>query len=102
MTAPRLSDTMRRTCDTLRQGAFKQVMDYEQKFLTMKNIYDEFLVDLIRTSFDSKTAFETAKEFFGDVSVRFAGIDGTMYSRPVFDMVIFFGGHTRQQATLAA
>jgi hypothetical protein len=42
--------------------------------------------------FDQKEAYETAKEFFGTSSVRFAGIDGTMYSRPLFDMVIFFGG----------
>jgi len=24
--------------------------------------------------------------------VRFAGIDGTMYSKPLFDLIIFFGG----------
>ncbi|MEM3725633.1 MAG: hypothetical protein QXK98_02070 [Candidatus Bathyarchaeia archaeon] len=39
-----------------------------------------------------KGARETAEKFFGTPVVRFAGIDGTMYSRPLFDLVIFFGG----------
>ena len=56
------------------------------------NIYDELLENLLRTGFKSDEAWETAKEFFGSERVRFAAIDGTMYSRPLFDMVIFFGG----------
>ncbi|MBT0158418.1 hypothetical protein G4O51_00345 [Candidatus Bathyarchaeota archaeon A05DMB-2] len=92
MTAPSLSHAIKRTCDTLRQGATKQVTDYEQRFSSIKNIYDDLLVNLIRTGFDSKEACVTAREFFGGTEVRFAGIDGTMYSRPLFDMVIFFGG----------
>jgi hypothetical protein len=43
-------------------------------------------------NFDRGEAYETAKHFFATNSVRFAGIDGTMYSRPLFDMMIFFGG----------
>ena len=92
MTAPSLSDTVKRTCDTLRQGATKQVMDYEQRFSALKNLYDELLANLIKKGFNQKEAWETAAEFFGSTSVRFAGVDGTLYSRPLFDMVIFFGG----------
>jgi hypothetical protein len=44
------------------------------------------------SDFDFATAYETAKEFFGSNKVRFAGIDGTMYSRSLFDLMIFFGG----------
>jgi hypothetical protein len=41
----------------------------------------------------SKTrAYETAKENFGGPSARFPGIDSTMHSRPLFDIVIFYGG----------
>jgi hypothetical protein len=90
--APSLSDTMKRTCDNLKQGATKQVTDYEQRFSILKGVYDDLLVNLIKTGFNQKEAWETAKEFFGSESVRFAGIDGTMYSKPLFDMVIFFGG----------
>ncbi len=92
MTAPTLSDTVKRTCDTLRQGATKQVTDYEQRFSALKNLYDDLLVNLMRTGFSQKEAWETATEFFGSDTVRFAAVDGTMYSRPLFDMVIFFGG----------
>ena len=92
MTAPSLSDTVKRTCDTLRQGATKQISDYEQRFSSLKNLYSQLLENLIKQGFSPKEAWETAKDFFGSSSVRFAGIDGTMYSRPLFDMVIFFGG----------
>jgi hypothetical protein len=90
--SPSLSDTVKRTCDSLRQGATKQISDYEQRFSVLKNLYDELLANLIKTGFSPKEAWETAAEFFGSTSVRFAGVDGTMYSRPLFDMVIFFGG----------
>ncbi len=92
MTAPSLSDTMKHTCDNLRQGATKQVTDYEQRFSVLRDAYDGLLVNLVKSGFNPKEAWETAKEFFGSEKVRFAGIDGTMYSRPLFDMVIFFGG----------
>jgi hypothetical protein len=92
VTAPSLSDTVKRTCNSLRQGATKQISDYEQRFSVLKNLYDELLANLIKTGFNPKEARETATEFFGSTSVRFAGVDGTMYSRPLFDMVIFFGG----------
>jgi hypothetical protein len=92
VTASSLSGTVKRTCDTLRQGATKQISDYEQRFSVLKNLYDELLANLIKQGFSPKEAWKTAKEFFGSGTVRFAGIDGTMYSRPLFDMVIFFGG----------
>lgn len=92
MSAPKLSNTVKRTCDSLRQGATKQVSDYEQRFGALKNLYDDLLENLIVSDFNKGEAQKTAKEFFGAESVRFAGIDGTLYSRPLFDMVIFFGG----------
>jgi hypothetical protein len=92
VTAPTLSNTAKRTFDSLRQSATKQVADYEQRFSALKNLYDDFLANLIVTDFDRKEAWETARDFFGLDAVRFAAVDGTMYSRPLFDMVIFFGG----------
>jgi len=92
VTVPSLSDTVKRTCDSLRQGATKQISDYEQRFSVLKNLYDELLANLIKTGFSPKEAWKTATDFFSSTSVRFAGVDGTMYSRPLFDMVIFFGG----------
>jgi hypothetical protein len=92
VTAPSLSDTVKRTCDTLRQGATKQISDYEQRFSSLKNLYSQLLENLIKQGFNTKKAWETATEFFGSSSARFAGVDGTMFSKPLFDMVIFFGG----------
>ena len=92
MNASSLSNAVKRNSDMLRLGASRQVLDYEQRFSSLKNLYDGLLSSLVKMDFDCKEAWETAKEFFGASSVRFAGIDGTMYSRPLFDLVIFFGG----------
>ena len=89
---PSLSDTIKRTCEVLKRGAESQVKDYERRFSSFKDVYEELLANLSKTEYDLDNAFKTAKEFFGTESVSFAGIDGTMYSRPLFDMVIFFGG----------
>ncbi len=50
------------------------------------------LSDFIVSEFSFHVACETAEDFFGSSRVRFAGVDGTMYSRPLFDLMIFFGG----------
>lgn len=92
LTLPSLSKTVKRTCDNLKNGATRQITDYERRFSGFSNLYEDLLSNLIRTGCDPNEATETAKEFFGTEKVRFAAIDGTMYSRPLFDMVIFFGG----------
>ncbi len=92
LTLPSLSRTVKRTCDNLRNGATRQITDYERRFSGFSNLYEDLLSNLIRTGCNPDEAWETAKEFFGAENVRFAAIDGTMYSRPLFDMVIFFGG----------
>jgi len=84
----------------LKIGASMQVLDYEQRFSCLKNFYESLLSNLIRIGFNTKEAYETAKEFFGASSVRFAGIDGTMYSRPLFDLVVFFGGAYASTGTI--
>ncbi len=83
---------LKNTCDALRRGAVKQVTDYEKRFSGLENVYCDFLSKLVRTNFDLKAAYRTAEEFFGRPEANFAAIDGTMYSRLLFDMVIFFGG----------
>jgi hypothetical protein len=95
-----LSDAVKRTSDVLKLGASTQILDYEQRFSSLRNLYDGLLADLIRTGFDCKEASETAREFFGTSNVRFAGIDGTMYSRPLFDLMIFFGGAYASTGTI--
>ena len=87
-----LTDALRRSSEALRLGASSRVSDYEQRFSSLKNLYGDLLADLVRTDFGRGRVYETATQFFGDSVVRFAGVDGTMYSRPLFDMVVFFGG----------
>jgi hypothetical protein len=87
-----LTDALKRSSEVLKFGASSQILDYEQHFSSLKNLYDDWLASFIRMNFDRKEASKTAKEFFGTDCVRFAGIDGTMYSRQLFDLVIFFGG----------
>jgi hypothetical protein len=77
-----------------------QVLDYEQRFSSLRNFYESLLSRLIKMDFSPREAYETAKEFFGATSVRFAGIDGTMYSRPLFDLVVFFGGAYASTGTI--
>jgi len=100
VTAPSLRESTKRACDNLRRGATSQVTDYEQRFLTLKDAYDGLLVNLIKQGFDLKQAWDMAKEFFGTSSFRFAGVDGTLYSRPMFDLVIFFGGSYASTGTV--
>ncbi len=87
-----LSRKLERTSDLLKLGASSQVSEYEERFRSLKNLYDRLLSDFIVSSFKVEEAYETAEKFFGSNVVRFAGIDGTMYSRPLFDLIIFFGG----------
>ncbi len=87
-----LTDALRRSSEALKLGASSRVSDYEQRFSSLKNLYGDLLADLVRADFGRSRVYETAIQFFGDSTVRFAGVDGTMYSRPMFDMVIFFGG----------
>lgn len=95
-----LSSTIKRTSEVLKLGASTQVSDYEQRFASLRNLYGDLLSPLVRMQFDREEAYQTANEFFGKPSVRFAGIDGTMYSRPLFDLVIFFGGAYASTGTI--
>jgi hypothetical protein len=95
-----LSEAIKRTSEVLKQGASTQVLDYEQRFSCLKTLYDDLLSGFIRMQFKPDKAHETAEEFFGTSTIRFAGVDGTMYSRPLFDLVIFFGGAYASTGTI--
>jgi hypothetical protein len=100
MSLSSLSDTVKRTSDVLKLGASRQVFDYEQRFSSLKSLYDGLLSNLIKMDFNFAESWKIAKEFFKTENVRFAGIDGTMYSRPLFDLVIFFGGAYASTGTI--
>ena len=87
-----LSRKLERTSDLLKLGASNQVSEYEERFRSLRNLYNRLLSDLIVSNFSVEKAHDAAEKFFGSNIVRFAGIDGTMYSKPLFDLIIFFGG----------
>jgi hypothetical protein len=87
-----LSNAIKRTSDLLQLGASGQVTEYEKRFQSLRALHEHLLSDFIISNFNNEQAYETAKQFFGSSTIRFAGIDGTMYSRPLFDLIIFFGG----------
>jgi hypothetical protein len=69
-----------------------QIEGYRARFETLEGMYERVFASLIRTDFNSKSCYKTAKEFFGADEVSFAAVDGTDYARPLFDLVVFFGG----------
>lgn len=87
-----LSRRIKRTSELLRLGASDQVSEYAERFHSLRGLYDRLLCDFMVSDFDFSGAYETAERFFDGERVRFAGIDGTMYSRSLFDLMIFFGG----------
>ena len=58
----------------------------------MAALYDTAFKDLIIDKYDIQRACSTANKFFGKDSVNFVAIDGTEYSKPMLDMVIFYAG----------
>jgi hypothetical protein len=58
----------------------------------MAALYDTMFKDLIIDIFDTQQACITANKFFGKSKVNFVAIDGTEYSKPMFDIVIFYAG----------
>ena len=92
MSSSFLSRRIKRTSDLLKVGASDQVLEYEERFRSLGSLYDRLLSDFIVSGFSFQGAYETSKEFFGSSKVQFAGVDGTMYSKPLFDLMVFFGG----------
>ena len=83
---------MKRTGELLRGEASSQIQDYHTRFNFVKGLYDRFLSNLIRSQFNEEGSEETFQKFFDSNQTHFAGIDGTETCRPLFDMIIFFGG----------
>jgi hypothetical protein len=74
----------------LRNTASSQIKDYQHRFSSMAGLYDTVFKDLIVDKYDIEQACVTAHKFFDKDTVNFVAIDGTEYSKPMFDMVIFY------------
>lgn len=100
MSSSFLSVQLKRTGGILQRGASDQIADYPRRFNSIKDVYDGLLRSLIRRGFSVEDAAATARDFFGSEKVRFAAVDGTAYTQPMFDLVIFFGGSYAAKAAV--
>ena len=78
-----------------------QIEGYRSRFETLEGMYERVFENLMKTGFDSRSSYETAKRFFGTDRVSFAAVDGTDYARPLFDLVVFFGGSYAARGTIS-
>lgn len=84
----------------MQNGAMDQIEGYRARFETLEGMYERIFASLIKSNFDSRSARETARKFFGTDKVPFAAVDGTEYARPLFDLVVFFGGSYAARGTI--
>jgi len=87
-----LGKRIRSTGQQLLAGAEKQIESYRTRFDQLDKVYDTFLKDLINVYADQIADTEFVDRFFGKRTLRFAGVDGTLYKKPTFDLIVFFGG----------
>ncbi len=95
-----LSSAIERAGTLLQSGAMDQIEGYRARFETLEGMYERVFAGMIKSGFDSKSCHETAKKFFGTDKVSFAAVDGTDYARPLFDLVVFFGGSYAARGTM--
>lgn len=84
----------------MQNGAMDQIEEYRARFETLDGMYERIFASIIKSNFDSRSARETANKFFGTDEVPFAAVDGTEYARPLFDLVVFFGGSYAARGTI--
>ncbi|MBO0888332.1 hypothetical protein J2P12_04445 [Candidatus Bathyarchaeota archaeon] len=95
-----LSSTIERAGTLLQSGAMDQIEGYRSGFETLEGMYERVFERFIKADFDPVSCRETAKRFFGEDRVSFAAVDGTDYARPLFDLVVFFGGSYAARGTI--
>jgi hypothetical protein len=96
-----LSSAIERAGTLLQSGALDQIESYRARFETLEGMYERVFERLIKSGFDSRSSHDTAKRFFGTDRVSFAAVDGTDYARPLFDLVVFFGGSYAARGTIS-
>ena len=89
-----------KTGTILRNTALSQINDYQERFSKINDFYDYLFKNLIVDGYDKEKAFKTIKKFFGKDILNFVAIDGTEYSKPLFDMIIFYAGAYSCEGTI--
>lgn len=76
----------------MRNTATAEIKDYQQRYSNVANFYELLFKDLIVEKCDSGEACQTTRNFFDKDIAKLVAIDGTEYSRPLFDIIIFYAG----------
>ena len=89
-----------KTGTILRNTALSQINEYQERFSKINDFYDYLFKNLIVDGYNKEKAFRTIKKFFGKDIINFVAIDGTEYSKPLFDMIIFYAGAYSCEGTI--
>jgi hypothetical protein len=87
-----LSEAIERAGSLLQNGALDQIEEYRVRFETIDGLYERVFAGMFRPQKGLGDSYDTARKFFGTSKISFAAVDGTQYARPLFDLVVFFGG----------
>src|SRR5919109_3456136 len=87
-----LSAAIERAGLLLQNGAVDQIEGYRVRFETIDGLYERVFATLFKPHNSSGNSVEIAKKLFGTDKVSYVAVDGTQYARPLFDLVVFFGG----------
>jgi hypothetical protein len=78
--------------NVLKKTATSRINEYQKRLSEANRLYEPIFRDLIVGTFDRTRAHKTVAEFLCKESFKFVAIDGTEYSRPLYDMIVFFAG----------
>jgi len=87
-----LGTKIARMGSVLRKTATSRINEYQKRLDDANRMYEPLFRDLVVDMIDKEQACKTAIDFFGRESIKFVAIDGTEYSRPLYDMIVFFAG----------
>lgn len=84
----------------LDDSAFLRINEYQHRFSKVFQLCELLFNDLFVTDYDNEEVYLTAKKMFGTEIVTFVAIDGTEYSKSLFDMIIFYAGGYSCEGTM--
>ncbi len=96
-----LSGQIERAGSILQNGAVEQIEGYKTRFAAIQGLYERFFNRIITDGIQVGRLRKTARELFGSENLSFAAVDGTEYARPLFDLVVFFGGSYAARGTIS-
>ncbi|MGI0033249.1 MAG: hypothetical protein ACRD97_08270 [Nitrososphaeraceae archaeon] len=95
-----LGTKISRLGNVLKKTTASRINDYKKRLSRADACYEPLLKNLIVDDFSKLDASETAKKFFNTDQIKFVAIDGTEYSNPLFDMIVFYAGAYTCEGTI--